>query len=246
MSTDRQIAANRENAKLSTGPSTPESKDISSANSRRHQLTAQGIIVLPGQEDEFDQLQTRLRDSLVPVGILQEEINQRIIECTWNLRRCRVAEAQLYLTSENQAVDPLLDDSNDAKYARIHKYTRENENSLYKAMRELARLQTEDQYRHESFPLTEQQKEDPYLFEQTPHSLSPVCQFEKVMTRVVRQRDIEVTTRGRETRTRTQQIINEIKTIVKLPIDSNDDFQNDANLVGAANESQDFISLAAA
>jgi hypothetical protein len=185
MSTPNQIAANRENAKLSTGPQSPAGKEASSQNALRHGLTAQGFIVLPGQEEEFDAVRTGLRKNLLPLGELQEAFFTRIVECTWNLHRCRLAEAALYAQSEDQTIDPFLNDD-DKRLDRIRKYARQYENSLAKNLRELGRIQTECQYRHEAYPLTPEQK-----FEDTPHSLSEVCEFQKVMAAVSRQRKTE-------------------------------------------------------
>ncbi len=186
-----QIDANRANAQLSTGPRTAEGKSASAKNATRHGLTARGLIVLPGLEDEFEKHEAGLRDSLRPWGELQETVFMRALECSWNLRRCRRAEAQLYATAADSAVDPLLDDENEAKYARIQKYVKQNENSMYKAMRQLSALQTENQYRHEAYPLTDEQTADTELYEQTPHALSEVCRYQEVITNLASQRDAE-------------------------------------------------------
>ena len=96
MATDRQIAANRENARKSTGPTSEEGKAISSRNNTRHRLTAAGLIVLPGLEEAFVPFQADLRSSLKPEGELQEVLFARILQCSWNLHPCRIAEKQLY------------------------------------------------------------------------------------------------------------------------------------------------------
>ena len=51
MATDRQIAANRENALKSTGPRTPEGRAAVRLNSLTHGLTAK-TLVLPGESEE--------------------------------------------------------------------------------------------------------------------------------------------------------------------------------------------------
>jgi len=187
MSTERQISANRENSKLSTGPRTEEGKATSSRNNTRHALTARGLIVLPGQESAFHELEEGLRDGLRPKGVLQETIFTRILECTWNMHRCRQAEASLYLNSDNHDVDPLKDEHNAATYTRIHKYARQNESGMQKAVRLLSKIQNEIQYRHEVYPLTPEQIEDPIEYEKTPHGLSAVCEFRKVIADVAKQ-----------------------------------------------------------
>ena len=197
MSTPAQILANRENAQLSTGPLTEAGKAASSQNALRHGLAARGLIVLPGQEPAFADLEYQLRRSLVPGSPLQETIFKRVLESTWNLHRCRLAEAQFYFTATDHNIDPLLDDANAAKYARIEKYARQSANAMDKALRELGKLQAESQYRHEAYTLTEEQITDDEQFQQTPHSLSEVCPYENVMASVARQRKVEATTKFR-------------------------------------------------
>src|SRR5260370_1384659 len=118
MATAAQIFANRENARHSTGPKTEEGKAKSSSNSYRHGLAAHGLIILPGQEEAFNDLHTGLHECCRPEGTLQETIFMRILESAWHLHRCRVAESQLYLEVANQGLDPMLDEETQTKYAR--------------------------------------------------------------------------------------------------------------------------------
>jgi hypothetical protein len=209
MATEKQLEANRANALKSTGPRTEEGKAASSRNALRHGLAARGLIVLAGHEDAFAELESTLRDDLRPDGGLQEIIFKRALESAWNLERCRLAAAKLHEIGGAPDFDPLLDDRNDAAYNRIHRYTRENENSLYKAIRELGKLQAEDQYRHQVYPVTKEVCEDPILFAQTPQSLGAACSFEHVMK--------AVTTRLRnEAKTREIDFCTEIKAIAHL------------------------------
>jgi len=182
MATPAQILANRENAQHSTGPKTDQGKAASAGNAVRHGLTARGLIVPLGLEAAFADLETQLRINLIPNGGLEAMIFQRILECSWHLERCRRAQAQLFdqTAAGDLSIDPLLDDQNEAKFARIDKYARQSENSMFKAMRELGKLQTEAQLRNEIHPLTQEEIDDPELFDQTPQSLSAVCDFRQV------------------------------------------------------------------
>ena len=182
MATPAQILANRENAQHSTGPKTEEGKGASAANATRHALTARGLIVPLGLESAFTDFETALRINLIPNGRFEEIIFQRILECGWNLERCRRAQAQLFeqTAAADLSVDPLLDDQNEAKFARIDKYARQYENSMFKAMRELGKIQTETQFRNEIHPLSQEEKDDAELFDQTPQSHSVVCDFQQM------------------------------------------------------------------
>jgi hypothetical protein len=212
MSTERQITANRENATHSTGPRTEEGKATSSRNNTRHGLAACGLIVLPGQQPAFEELASGLRLALIPQGTLQETIFIQVLTAAWNLHRCRLAEAQLYIDSANPEIDPLLesDDKTAAMYARINKYARQNENSLSKALRQLGKLQTEVQYRHEAYPLSQEQIDDTEKFEATPHSLSAVCDFNQVMASVTHQQKTESNNSRKEVQARTAAVIAQI------------------------------------
>ena len=133
-------------------------------------------------EGGFSGMEAALRIDLIPNGGLQEIIFERIIECAWNLERCRHVQAQLFdKTAADFSIDPLLDDQNEAKLARIDKYARQYENSMFKAMRELSKIQTEAQCGNEIHPLTKKELDTPELFEQTPQSLSAICDFQKVL-----------------------------------------------------------------
>ena len=181
MATEQQIAANRANAQLSTGPRTDAGKAASSTNALRHGLASRGLIILPGQEPVFAQMESDLRHSLNPDGPLQELIFKRALTATWNLHRCGEAEALVYEKSGRPGLDPMLDNdnANEVRYARIRKYAREAENSMYKAMRELGKLQAEQQFRHEAFPLNDAQPENAEV-----HAKSEVCSMRQVLKNV--------------------------------------------------------------
>jgi hypothetical protein len=174
MSTERQIESNRENAKHSTGPVSAEGKAVSSRNHTRHSLTARGLIILPAQKDDFADLEAGLRARLNPSGELQESIFARVLESNWNLYRCQFAEAQI---NSESGIDPLLDVPNAARYDRIQKYSRQYENSIYKALRVLADLQTDAEFRLHIAP------EEP---------LSDACCYQKVMSGVPQKKSTTV------------------------------------------------------
>ena len=185
MSTPAQLAANQTNAQSSTGPLTPEGKAASAANSLRHGLAAKGLIVLPGQEPAFAELEAGLRERLKPQGTLEEVLYKRIVECSWNHERCRNAELQVLAQIGNFGIDPLASLGYDDRLDRIHRYSRDYENSLHKNMRELGKLQSETHYRQQIFPLTPEEIEaNPECAEGTPHALSQVCQITQSMKHV--------------------------------------------------------------
>ena len=171
----------------------------------------------PGQEPAFHELEANLLDCLLPKGPLQEIFFTRILECSWNLHRCRLAEAQLYANCANQEVDPLNDDQNAAKYARIQKYARQSENSLTKCLRELGKLQSEIQYRHEAHPLTDEELDDISEFNKTPHSLSDACNFQKVMDSYFHQEKVKANINRQNLKAETAAVVAQIHAMGKAP-----------------------------
>ena len=64
----KQLLANRENAKKSTGPTSPEGAKKSSLNSRRHGLTGQFTAMTPQDREAFDKHCAGLLADFKPEG----------------------------------------------------------------------------------------------------------------------------------------------------------------------------------
>ena len=106
----KQIAANRRNAKKSTGPQTSEGKAVASRNAITHGLHACDIILksphLTEDRSQYEQLVDSLIDELKPKGILQEHLVLKIANSLWRYRRVINAETarinqQLETTADN-------------------------------------------------------------------------------------------------------------------------------------------------
>ncbi|NQT17467.1 MAG: hypothetical protein HQ582_32225 [Planctomycetes bacterium] len=96
MTSQRQIAANRRNAKRSTGPKTPAGKAASSANSLRHGLTA-ATTVLPDEAVEvYEAFRQALVDELAPATVVEAILVDRIVDLAWRLRRVGRVEADIF------------------------------------------------------------------------------------------------------------------------------------------------------
>jgi len=90
--TQKQIEANRQNAKKSTGPTTPEGKTRSSLNATRHGLTGQVALMPEEDRHAFNTLTNAIRNAYNPVGALEIQIAQSIAEDEWRLNRARAIE----------------------------------------------------------------------------------------------------------------------------------------------------------
>ena len=133
-----RLAANQANAQLSTGPKTPEGKKASSLNAVKHGLSARELVILPEDRSAFDELHAAYLAELQPSGILETEMFNSIVHAAWNLRRVRILEAALF----DGNIDPLEDEQNEPKLARLARYYKRFESTLFKCTRELRTLQS--------------------------------------------------------------------------------------------------------
>ena len=97
-----RAAINRENARRSTGPRTPEGKKRASLNAMRHGLTGQ-TIVSPGQDlSAYLRFTGRFHDDLLPKGAIETQLVQTIADNSWRLNRARVYENNLLTIGFNE------------------------------------------------------------------------------------------------------------------------------------------------
>jgi hypothetical protein len=97
MVSERKLAANRRNAKRSTGPKTPAGKAAVRYNALKHGLLAKEVVVTasdcPEDRVEFDRLHCALVDDLQPIGVLEQMLVEKIAVACWRLRRVVRVEA---------------------------------------------------------------------------------------------------------------------------------------------------------
>ena len=95
MASQRQIKANRLNAKSSTGPKTSDGKARSSQNAITHGLTAFASTLPHESEEEFVLMRDTIIRELKPKGQLEHELVTRIASIVWLLRRVPIFETLL-------------------------------------------------------------------------------------------------------------------------------------------------------
>ncbi len=138
MASPAQIAANRRNARRSTGPRTPEGKARSSQNALRHGFTSREFIV-PGQEREhFETLRRELAVEIKPAGALAELLFNQLLHAAWNLHRIALAEARLY----DGAQDPFTREDLLPRLELLARYRTRFERSFHRTFRLLREHQT--------------------------------------------------------------------------------------------------------
>lgn len=105
----RKLAANRENARRSTGPKTPQGKAKVKFNALKHGLLAREVVIPVGEgkenRAEFDHLVFQLCEHYSPVGPVEELLVEKIAVAYWRLRRavrCEVGEIRAELADEDE------------------------------------------------------------------------------------------------------------------------------------------------
>ena len=92
----KKVLANRANAKLSTGPITFEGKQKVSGNAITHALTAERLVIIGENLEEFNTFKESMLKIYEPVGAYEEEIFIKIVEIKWKLRRVTSIETGIF------------------------------------------------------------------------------------------------------------------------------------------------------
>jgi len=96
MATDRQIRANQLNARKSTGPRTLPGKARSRLNALTHGLTAQTVVDVIEDADEFRVFAAEVAAGYRITSPFQRELIRRLTSLLWRLRRAHAVETGLF------------------------------------------------------------------------------------------------------------------------------------------------------
>jgi hypothetical protein len=96
MPSQRQIVANRRNAKKSTGPQTPEGRDVVHSNALRHGLTAQTAVLANENREHFDEMLEAFHAEYHPAGPTENLLVHQMVMAAWRLARMRGIETGLF------------------------------------------------------------------------------------------------------------------------------------------------------
>jgi hypothetical protein len=94
MTSDRQIAANRLNARKSTGPRTATGKSRSSRNALRHGLTAQTVLKPTEDPAEYRAFERAIITDFSPASTIERVLVVRLASLLWRLRRATAMETE--------------------------------------------------------------------------------------------------------------------------------------------------------
>jgi hypothetical protein len=96
MTTEKQVAANRQNAQSSTGPTSEDGKAASRLNALKHGLTAETPVLPTEDEATHGRFRAALLDDLAPVGATEELLADEIADLSWRLRRATTVELGVF------------------------------------------------------------------------------------------------------------------------------------------------------
>lgn len=101
MTTEKQAAANQENAKKSTGPKTAAGKAVVAGNAISHGILSKRLFLDGENPAEFQSLQDDLRQALRPSGALELALVEKVAVALWKQRRLVAAETAMLELNRN-------------------------------------------------------------------------------------------------------------------------------------------------
>jgi len=141
MSSDAKIAANRANAKKSTGPRTAAGKAASSRNNTRHGLTAKLFLLDTEDPAQYEALRSDLIDSYRPANGAELMLVEEIAQNFWRLQRARHIEAD-NMNAGAPLSHPLIKfGCSPVPFDNIRRYMIAIERAWHRAMQQLESMQ---------------------------------------------------------------------------------------------------------
>ncbi len=165
MATKKQTAANRRNAKQSTGPRTAQGKANSRFNALKHGIDAEQQIIFGETGEDLAHLAAEYHEQFQPSTPAMRFLVDTIVDNEWRLRRFRRVEAELWneqgeslLTSKARRRQNDLDPEDGATVTvnvsaaetflaaeksllHLQRMVNSCERNLHRALKELQRLQ---------------------------------------------------------------------------------------------------------
>jgi hypothetical protein len=152
MPTEAQLAANRQNAQLSTGPKTAEGKEAICFNNLRHGL-AGAFHILPWEnDDDFSGLQLALRAEHNPQTPTEQILVDRMAQHEW--LRQRALNLQNLCFNEAGMIDE------EKQFGLYLRYQTAHERGFHKCLSDLLKLRAEKRKAEIGFELQRRKQAD--------------------------------------------------------------------------------------
>jgi hypothetical protein len=133
MASPAQIAANRRNAQLSTGPTSPTGKAVSRFNGLKSGIDAKSQVIPCEDPAELAALAANYQQQFRPATPAEVFLVDAIVSADWELRRLRRIEAQLWEWDLMVGGDAVPSD----RLTRLHRRIDATERSYYRALKQL-------------------------------------------------------------------------------------------------------------
>jgi hypothetical protein len=156
VATEKQFAANRQNAQKSTGPRTPEGRAAVRLNGVKHGLTAETIVLKGENQADFTNLLDSFEAEHAPTTPTEEALVVQLALATWRLRRLYHQESGLYKFKMKDTADfrggrhqepaesmGLVADWNNNTLDLFNRQEGRLERTFYRALHEIQRLRKE-------------------------------------------------------------------------------------------------------
>jgi hypothetical protein len=143
MTSQAKLTANRANAKLSTGPRSPEGKIVVAQNASKHNLTSIQITIPDEDRREFQTLVHELTVDLKPLTSVETALVQQAAYAEWRLLRIARWESEIITAALSNRTAPaqrLFGKTSDEALTRLHRYETQIRRAWHNALKEL-RLQ---------------------------------------------------------------------------------------------------------
>ena len=119
MATDKQIIANRQNARHSTGPRTQSGKRRARRNAIRHGLTAETVIDILEDPADYKAFERAIKSDYSPQTAIEAQLVTQLACLLWRLRRAVAVESGLLtiqagiIADQSAAAQPTLESDAD-------------------------------------------------------------------------------------------------------------------------------------
>jgi hypothetical protein len=116
MVSEKQLEANRENAKKSTGPTTAKGKARSRLNALRHGLTGQTVVMPEEDMEVYDKFTNQIAESFDTTNAIERQLAFCYASYLWRINRAGAIEQNMFTLGNMEEVAENLQ----LEHAQVH------------------------------------------------------------------------------------------------------------------------------
>ncbi len=116
---ESRVIANRANAQLSTGPTSPEGKAATSMNAVKTGLTGRTVLLPSDDAEAYRQHLAAYEIEFQPVGLRERELVQSLADIQWRLQRIPGLEMAIYARGREEFAERFEEPDSAVRSARI-------------------------------------------------------------------------------------------------------------------------------